>query len=235
LKLSSENSKHDLKATKYISTILCSSLFQGIDQEDVQHLLTCLDMYLEQYHKKDIILFTGDPIKRFGLILTGQVRVLREDTQGNQNIITELGSLDLYAEVFCCAGVPFSPVTVEAKEETVLLSIDYASIIKPCTKSCGYHNRFITNMLGIIAEKTLVLNRRVEILSRRTTREKILCYLEGFQETEQDFKIPFNREELASYLCVDRSALSAELSRMRRDGLLTFYKNKFRLIHQNNL
>lgn len=219
----------DPQSTVLLSTIENNALFNGIDTSELDQLFQCLYMKVEVYDKQEVILLTGDTITHIGMILSGGARVLRYDINGNQSIVTELGRSDLFAEVFVCAGVKQSPVTIETIEPTKILRIDFASIIKPCNKTCGYHNKLVENMLGIIAGKTLQMNQRIDILSKRSTREKILCYLEGFQIIGREFQIPYNREELARYLCVDRSALSIELSKMQKEGMLEYHKSRFTL------
>jgi CRP-like cAMP-binding protein len=126
-----------------------------------------------------------------------------------------------------CAGIDRSPVTVQAAEDVEILFIDYKKIITTCPSACPFHARLIENMLKLVAKKNLMLNQKLEILSKRTTREKLLCFFDTQRGSSQRFTIPFNREELARYLCVDRSAMSNELCKMRDDGIIRFRKNVF--------
>jgi CRP-like cAMP-binding protein len=205
-------------------------LFQKIAYCDFEHLLNCLSAKTACYKKDEVILLSGDTISFVGLILSGAIRIIKEDFNGNITIHTELSVSDLFGEVFACAGIFQSPVTVQAVEDTEILFIDYKKIITSCAAACPFHARLIENMLKLIAKKNLMLNNKIEILSRRTTREKLQCFFDLQRDNAKEFNIPFNREELAHYLCVDRSAMSNELCKMRDEGLIKFQKNKFEIL-----
>jgi CRP-like cAMP-binding protein len=164
------------------------------------------------------------------MVLSGSARVIKEDENGNVMILTELAASELFGEAFACAGIEQSPVTVLAAEDSEILCIDYKKITSSCSSACGFHSKLIENMLKIIAEKNLLLNQKIEILSKRTTREKLLAFFDAQRGAAKKFSIPYNREELAHYLCVDRSAMSGELCKMRDEGLLKFHKNKFEIL-----
>lgn len=207
-------------------TIKTNPLFQGIGLTDFESMLACLNGQVRTYPKGSFILLPGDPVSTVGLVVSGCVHVLREDYEGRQNLMASLTSPELFAEVFACAGITHSPVTVTAAEDSEILHIDYRRIITTCSSSCSFHSRLIENMLGLLAEKNLLLNRKMELLSKRTTRERLLLYFEQCGMGKPRFTLPFNRQELADYLCVERSALCAELSRMQRDGLIRYQKNR---------
>ncbi|MCL1982352.1 MAG: Crp/Fnr family transcriptional regulator [Clostridiales bacterium] len=204
-------------------------LFQGIAFRDFENMLNCLSATRVCYKKDDVVLLSGDTVKFVGLVLSGSVQVIREDIDGRVMLLNELGVSEIFGEVFACAGVNHSPVTVQAKEDAEILLVNYKKIITSCTAACPFHTRLIENMLKLIAAKSLVLNQRIEILSKRTTREKLLAFFDMQRGAAKKFTIPFNREELAQYLCVDRSAMSSELSKMRNEGLMSFSKNAFEI------
>jgi len=212
---------------KIFETIKSNPLFQGVAFSDFESMLTCLSARTAAYKKGDIILLSGDAVSFVGLILSGSVKVIKEDIDGNITILTELGISDVFGEVFACAGIDHSPVTVQAAEDAEILFIDYKKIITSCAAACPFHAKLIENMLTLLAHKNLTLNQKIEILSKRTTREKLLCFFNYQRGTLTRFKIPFNREELARYLCVDRSAMSNELCKMRDEGIIRFDKNMF--------
>ncbi|MCL1810199.1 MAG: Crp/Fnr family transcriptional regulator [Clostridiales bacterium] len=205
-------------------------LFQGIAFGDFENMMTCLSATRVCYKKCDVILLSGDSVNFVGLVLSGSVQVIREDIDGRVMLLNELGVSEIFGEVFACAGIDHSPVTVQAKEDAEILLVNYKKIITSCTAACPFHSRLIENMLKLIAVKSLVLNQRIEILSKRTTREKLLAFFDMQRGAAKKFTIPFNREELAQYLCVDRSAMSSELSKMRNEGLMLFSKNAFEIL-----
>ena len=205
-------------------------LLDGIAYEDYEAMSRCIDARTRRFDKGDIILLAGDPLNQIGLILSGSVIISREDVNGNTAIQAELRAPELFAEVFACAGIDHSPVTVQASEKAEILFINYRKIINTCSSACGFHARMIENMLLLIAKKTLLLNQKIDILSKRTTRERILSFLDAHRGEANKFVIPFNREEMARYLCVDRSAMSNELGKMRDEGLIRFHKNEFELL-----
>jgi len=205
-------------------------LFQEINYSDFEPMLNCLSSRTATYRKDDIILLSGDSINFVGLIVSGSIKIIREDLNGNSTILTKLVASEIFGEVFACAEISHSPVTVQAIEETDVLFIDYSKIFTSCTNACHFHSRLIKNMLKLVAQKNLMLNQKIEILSKRTTRDKLLCFFDFQRGTLNAFTIPFNREEMANYLCVDRSAMSNELCKMRDDGLIQFNKNYFEIL-----
>jgi CRP-like cAMP-binding protein len=190
----------------------------------------CLAAKTKAYKKDAVILLSGDSVNFVGLILSGTVKIIKEDAEGDGSIVAKLTASEMFGEVFACAGVSHSPVTVQAAEAAKILFIDYKKIITSCPAACPFHTRLVENMLMLMAKKTLMLSRKIEILSRRTTREKLFAYFDTRRGAAKKFTLPFNREELAAYLCVDRSAMSNELGKMRDEGLIKFQKNKFELL-----
>ena len=211
-------------------TIKNNPLFQEIAYSDFERMLSCLSAKTACYKKDEIILLSGDTVSFVGLILSGGIIIIKEDVNGSITILAELSVPEMFGEVFACADVSHSPVTVQATEETEILFIDYKRIITSCSAVCPFHARLIENMLRLIAKKNLMLNKKIEILSKRTTREKLLCFFDIHRGAAKKFTISFNREELAHYLCVDRSAMSNELCKMRDEGLIKFQKNKFEML-----
>lgn len=207
-------------------------LFAGILERDLEALLSCLSARKKRYGKGDFIFSEGERPARVGLVLSGAVHILKEDVWGNQNVLTKIGEGDLFGEAVVCSGAEEFPVSAVAAKDTQALFLDYRRIITSCSSACAFHSRLIENMLGILAGKNMGLLSKMEHITKRTTREKLLSYLseQSKQRGENAFDIPFNRQELADYLSVERSALSAELSKMQADGLVEFRKNHFKLL-----
>ena len=197
---------------------------------DFEQLFNCLSVKTAYFKKDEVILLSGETINFVGLVLAGGVQIIKEDMDGRITILTELGVSEIFGEVFACAEITQSPVTIIATENAEIMLMDYKKIITSCTAACPFHARLIENMLKLIAQKNLMLNQKIDILSKRTTRDKLLSYFDAQRGMAKKFTIPYNREELAQYLCVDRSAMSNELGKMRDEGLIKFTKSTFEII-----
>ncbi len=208
-------------------------LFNDFTDDEVKMVLSNLHVVLEKYSTDEYIYTQGDAINTIGIIVKGSINILKEDYDGNTNIISTLREGDMFAEVFVLAGVKEIPVTVSAASECEIIHLDYKMLIIATSKLGDIHVRLIDNLLKIVAGNALALNRKLQIVSKKTTRGKVLEYLysQSRLHKSNEFKINYSREELANYLCVDRSALSRELSNMERDGLIEFDKNNFKIIN----
>lgn len=205
-------------------------LWDGIGPNDLESMIRCTISKTKIYNRGDTVLLSGDAVNDIGLILSGGVKIIKEDADGNIAILAELFASELFCEVFICAGIDHSPVTVQASEISEIMFINYKKIITSCECTCGCHSKLIGNMLKILAQKNLLLHQKIEILSKRTTREKLLSFFDIYRGKAKKFSMPFNRMEMAQYLCVDRSAMSNELSKMRNEGLIKYKKSTFEII-----
>lgn len=217
---------------KYISLLKQVTLFQKIEEHELLLMLKCIGAKTIHYKKGQMLIMAGDKVSSVGIVLSGQAHVIREDMNGNQMIVTELQASDLFGETFACVEMNNSPVTVMAMTDCEVMWIDYHCVITTCSSSCSFHTRLIGNMLRLMALKNLKLNSRLEVLSKRSIRERLLAYLalQAERSGNRTFQIPFDRSKLADYLCTDRSALSRELGKMRDEGILEFEKHKFKLL-----
>jgi len=214
----------------FFETVKENPLFQGIGLSDFKKLVSCLPAKTAKYQKNDIILLAGEEINIVGLVLAGSVRVVKEDVEGNEAILAEISVSNLFCEVFACAELDYSPITVRASEECEVLMIDYRKIIETCQSGCQSHLRLNKNLLRAVARKSLLFNQKVEILSKRTIRERLFCFFDMQRGMAKKFTIPYNREEMARYLCVDRSAMSNEMGKMQKEGLIKFDRNKIEIL-----
>lgn len=205
-------------------------LFQEIAFRDFEPMLQCLSARTAIYKKDDVILLSGSSVSDVGLILSGSVKILREDINGNDTILAKFSVSEMFGEVFAFAEISHSPVTVTATEATEILFIDCHKMITSCSNACHFHVKLIRNMLKMFAHKSLMLNQKIEILSKRKIRDKLLCFFDQQKSATNKFTVPFNREEMAAYLCVDRSTMSNELCKMRDDGLIRFHRNEFEML-----
>ena len=206
-------------------------LFNGIGESDLAALLGCLTAAQKSCAKDDFIFLVGERAGPMGVVLTGSLHIVREDFWGRRTILTHIGPGELFGEAFAFAGLERLPVSAMAAEASEVLLLDRRKIMSPCQEACAFHASLVGNMLRILARKNVILVQKIEHLTRRSTREKLLAYLSSrARETGSDkFSIPFNRQELADYLAVDRSAMSNELSKMREEGILEFNHNEFEL------
>lgn len=191
-------------------------------------MLTCLQAVKKTYSKGELIFDEGDKITSVALILEGQVQLVKDDLEGGDVIVAQMGEKETFAEAFICAGLYESPVSAYAVTDVKILFINFDRILKICQNSCPFHKKLIENIIRMIAQKNLNLNLRVELLSKKTIRERILFYLNQESKGRKEFTIPFSRERMAQYLAVDRSALSRELSKLREEKVIDFEKNCFR-------
>ncbi len=218
---------------QYTQILENNLLFQGIGTGELDSMLRCLDVRTARYPKDSAIFLAGSPPRWMGMVLKGAVQVVRDDIFGNRSMLAKLPPGDLFGEAFACAESEALPISVLAVTDCDVLLMDYRRVITTCSSSCVFHNRLIENMMQILAQKNLTLNQTIEVLSARSTREKVMAYLsiQAAGQGSSRFEIPLSRQELADYLSVERSALSRELGAMKREGIISFSKNSFQL-HQ---
>lgn len=217
---------------KYSNVLKTIKLFKDIEEADLQPLLSCLSARMVHYNSGQSIFLSGESIKQFGIVLSGQVNVVQDDYYGNRSILARIDVGNMFGESFACAEAETLPVSVIATTESEILFIDCHRLSSPCANACSFHSRLIQNMLRIVSMKNIDLTQKIEFTSKRTTREKLMAYLsaEAKKAGSNKFSIPFNRQELADYLSVERSAMSAELSKLKNDNVLKFHKNEFELL-----
>lgn len=208
------------------------SLFDGIRTEDLGPMLGCIGGRTLSAAKGQSIFREGDPATYVGMVLSGAVRLVREDYYGNRSIVAHIGPAELFGETYACAGVQSLPVSVVADEDSTVLLMDCRRITLTCSSACAFHSRVIFNLLRLVAEKNLVYDQKIQITSKRSTREKLLAYLmhQAKLQGSNSFSIPYDRQELADYLEVERSGLSSEISKLRKEGIIESERNHFKLL-----
>ena len=209
-------------------------LFQDVSPSDLDAMLGCLNGRTVDFERGEVILAAEERADQVGIVLAGQVQVVRDDYFGNRSIQARLAPGELFGEAFACAGVDRLPVTVEGASSGQALLIQLQRIMETCCNACAFHQRMVMNLLRAMAARNLQLNRRLEVAAQRTTRDKLMTYLQqqARQAKSNCFTIPFDRQGLADYLCVDRSALSAEIGKLRREGVIESERSTFRLIQK---
>ena len=207
-------------------------LFDGIAAGNMDAMLGCTGYHIGTYRKGQVVILEEEQIRHVGIVLSGAVDMVKEDVWGNKTILARMGKNELFGETFACGDDNRSVVTFLVPEDTEVLFIPFYKMMRTCTNACAFHQKLVENMVRIIANKNRDLMRKVEIISKKTLREKILTYLSIQSQAQNSnyFEIPLGRVELAAYLSADRSALTRELANMKADGLIDFHRNMFRIL-----
>lgn len=197
-------------------------LFTGLRREELESMLACLSARIIQLEKGAPVCLEGDAANHVGIVLLGAVQVVREDYYGNRSVLTVAEPGELFAEVFACAGLETMPVSVLALKHSRIMLLDCKKVLTVCSNACPFHTRLVNNLLRVVAQKNLALNQKIHFMSRRTTREKVMAYLleQAKRHGSDRFTIPFDRQALADYLGVERSAMSTEISKLKQAGFL---------------
>ena len=216
----------------YVVSLRNCPLFENIRPEDLTGMLGCLDARKMWVKKGQFILREGDSTRLVGIVLSGAAQVIREDYYGNRSIMARIEPMQLFGESYAFSGVDALPVSVVADEDCHILMIDSRRITNCCSHACSFHNQMIFNLLHLVSTHNLMLHQKMQITAKRTTRDKLMTYLliQAKQTGRNIFTIPFDRQGLADYLEVDRSGLSAEISKLRKEGILESEKSTFKLL-----
>ncbi len=216
---------------EFLSVIRSSTLFSGISEQELTAMLACLGTKASRFPKDALLLRAGDTAESIGLVLSGSVLVEQEDVWGNRNILSKAGPGQTFAAAYACAPGSVLKVSVAAETPATVLFLNVKRVLTMCPSACAKHSRIIRNLLGELAEKNLRFGEKLTHMGQRTTRAKIMSYLsaEAQRLGTCEFDIPFSRQQLADYLGVERSGLSLELGRMKKDGVLEYRKSHFLL------
>jgi len=208
-------------------------LFKNISEKDLKELLVCCGAKTKEYSKGEYVWLAGDPAQHVGIVITGQVNIIKEDILGNRNIIGKVSEGNVFGETVSCAGIESYPVSVEVVTQSKIMLLFLSRVLQQCPQACAYHTQLIKNLLEIIAEKNLVLNQKISYLNKKTTRQKIAYLLISHMKHEDDTSIviDFSREEMADYLGINRSALSRELGWLSNSGIIDYKKNRFTILN----
>lgn len=206
-----------------------TKLFCGLSEKEIAHLLECINAYEKIFSKGETILRAGECTNEIGLVLSGSVNIVVHLYWGSMRIFGHISKGDIFAENYAAIPDRALMCNVISNEDSSILFINFKKLLSTCLNGCAFHEKIIKNLFSISANKSLALSSRMMHTAPYTIREKIILYLseESIKNASSHFKIPFNREELANYLGVDRSALSAELGKMKKENLIEFYKNEF--------
>lgn len=221
----------------YLPTIVGSRLFRGISEEEAASMLGCLRPRRHRFGRGEYVLNAGDQVNAVPLVLEGSVSIVRDDWWGNRNIQNRAGTGETFAIAYALTPGARIGVSAVADRDTTVAELAVAPMLRTCSAACPYHLRLLENLVGSIAQRNLQINDKLSFLTQRTTRGKLLAYLSSVsQQAGSDaFDIPYNRQQLADYLSVNRSAMSSELSHMAEEGLISYQRNHFRLLRPVDL
>ena len=213
----------------FLPALRSAPLFSGVSEEELTAILACLGAEVKHFPKDDFLLRAGDTAESIGLVLAGSVLVIQEDIWGNRNILSKTGPGQTFAAAYACAPGSLLNVSVAAETPAAAMFLNVRRVLTVCPSACVHHSRIIRNLLGELAEKNLRFGEKLTHMGQRSTRAKLMSYFsaEAQRLGKYEFDIPFSRQQLADYLAVERSGLSLELGKMKREGLLDFHKSHF--------
>ena len=216
---------------EFVPVLKQTKLCAGVEEEDVFSMLSCLGARLRTYKKGEYVLRQGQRLSDILVLAEGSLYIQKDDYWGNRSILGHIGVGEIFGEAYASPESGALLNDVVAVENSSVFFFDVKRVITTCSSACRFHTLVVQNLFFAISEKNRSLVQKLDYLSRRTTREKLISYLseEAKKQNSAYFTIPFNRQQLADYLSVDRSAMSNELCKMRDDGLLEFEKNRFKL------
>lgn len=216
---------------KVTSAMREASIFRDLSDDEIVGMLPCLNAKEQHFKKNEVIYRPGDQVRKIGLVISGAVRIEKIDYWGNRKIISVIEPGQIFGEAY--AGMKTIPMEMEvlAAVPSVILFMEVGKILTTCGNSCEFHSKMIRNMVYVLAERNYKLTQKMDHLTQKTTREKLLSYFseQALECGRSDFDIPLDRQQLADYLSVDRSAMSTELGKMKKDGLIEYRKNHFTL------
>lgn len=218
---------------KFFHVLSGCPLFEGIDEKELEAMLGCLSGKIIAVSKGNPIFLEGDPAELVGVVLTGVVQVVQDDYYGTRSVLSVIQQGESFGEVFSCAGLETMPVSVIAMKDCEVLLLDCRRVLTVCSHSCHFHTLLIQNLLKGIAQKNLAFTQKIRYMSQKTTKEKLLSYLldQAKQQGKEEFVIPCDRQALADYLGVERTAMSAEISKLKKSGKIDTRGSWFCLRH----
>ena len=217
---------------KYIPVLKRTKLFSGVGEEDIASLLSCLGARKKEYKKGEYILREGGHISDLFILVEGKIHIQKDDYWGNRSILSVISVGEMFGEGYAAPESGALLNDVGAVEDSSVIFFDVKRILTTCSSACRFHHMIVQNMFFAISDKNRKLVQKLGHMSGRTTRAKLISYLseEAKRQGSSAFTVPFNRQQLADYLCVDRSAMSNELCKMRDEGMIKFEKSRFELL-----
>ena len=217
---------------KYVDILKRTQLFSGVSDNEIATMLNCLQAQIRTYKKGEYVFREGEHIDNITVLVDGKLLVQHDDFWGNRNIVNIIRIGEMFGEAYVAPDSGALLNDVIAEENSSVIFFDIKRILTVCSTACRFHSMVVQNLFFSISEKNRNLVQKIGHMSKRSTRAKLLSYLseESKKHNSNQFMIPFSRQQLADFLCVDRSAMSNELCKMRDEGLLQFEKNQFTLL-----
>lgn len=209
---------------------LSAPIFRGIETAEYDDLVSCGCVRHADYAKGAVLFHTGDRTREFGILLRGEVHIENIDVWGNRIILHSIAPGQSFAETYAFCGAPMMVDVVSARDSRVLF-VDLEPLLTPANHGKSWYPKLLQNLLVLSTNKNLAWSTRMFCISSKNIRTRVMNYLSGeaVRRGSMEFDIPFNRQQMADYLNVERSALSKELGRMQKEGILRFRKNRFHL------
>lgn len=220
---------------KYLPVMRTSPFFASLDDNEILSILHCINASVISKPQNSYIFRAGDSTEIMGLVLSGSVLIVQDDLWGHRNILSRCMSGDFFGEPFAANPGSVLNISIEVEKDCEILLLNTQRLLMSCTAACEHHQKLIRNLVSVLANKILIFNDKITHVSKRTTREKLLSYLssESIRHGALSFDIPFDRQQLADYLCVERAAMSVEISKLQKDGILRTKRNHFELLLEN--
>jgi len=212
-----------------VAILAQNPLFEGLSEQEINMITGCLQAKRQKYKKGSTIFRMGDSLNEVGIVISGRVNTIYEDIFGGRNLMSTMAESELFADAFACSGNKTAPVDIVCAVDSEIVLIKVECILHMCANACDKHRRIMSNLVRILADKYMDLNRKMIHFSGRTIRRKVLSYLsyQAQKAGSDSFTIPFNQQDLADYLFVERSGLSVELNKLKKEGVIDFERNKF--------
>mgnify|MGYP002734639996 CR=1 FL=1 len=216
---------------KYIPVLKRTQMFAGVGEEEIAAMLGCLQARLRTFKKGEYVYREGEHLSNIAVLAEGNLHVQRDDYWGNRSIINQVAVGEMFGEAYVGPDSGAILNDVVAVEDSTVIFFDVRRILTTCPSACRFHSMVVQNLFFTISERNRKLVQKLGHMSKRSTREKLISYLseEAKKHNSGTFTIPFNRQQMADFLSVDRSAMSNELGKMRGEGLISFEKNRFTL------
>ena len=216
---------------KYLPILRNSPFFKGLTDQEILSILHCVNATTVFKERDSYIFRAGDATEVMGLVVSGGVLIIQEDLWGHRNILSKCHAGDFFGEPYAASPGAILNISVVADEDCEIIFLNVQRLLISCPTACEHHQKLIRNLVSVLANKILIFNDKITHVGKRTTRDKLLSYLsaESTRHSSLSFDIPFDRQQLADYLCIDRAAMSTEISRLQKEGLLKTNRNHFEL------
>ena len=216
---------------KYLPILKNSPFFKGLTDNEILSVLHCVEAVTVSKEKDSYIFRAADSTQVMGLVLSGCVLIIQEDLWGHRNILSKCHAGDFFGEPYAASPGAVLNISVVADEDCEIILLNVKRLLITCPTACEHHQKLIRNLVGVLANKILILNDKITHVGKRTTRDKLLSYLSSvsIRQASLSFDIPFDRQQLADYLCIDRAAMSSEISKLQKEGLIKTNRNHFEL------